>query len=118
MRLRALLILATTLLGVMALSGAALATSKMCSNNPCLGTNGADRLKGNATKNEIRGLRGPDYIAGKQRADELYGNRGKDEVRANNGRDSVFGGRGEDPLYGGGGNATSNARDAYKENLN
>jgi Ca2+-binding RTX toxin-like protein len=83
MRLRALLILATTLLGVMALSGAALAASKMCSNNPCLGTNGADRLKGNATKNEIRGLRGPDYIAGKQRADELYGNRGKDEVRAN-----------------------------------
>ena len=77
MRLRALLILATTLLGVMALSGAALAASKMCSNNPCLGTNGADRLKGNATKNEIRGLRGPDYIAGKQRADELYGNGAK-----------------------------------------
>ena len=118
MRLRALLILATTLLGVMALSGAALAASKMCSNNPCLGTNGADRLKGNATKNEIRGLRGPDYIAGKQRADELYGNRGKDEVRANNGRDRVFGGRGEDQLYGGGGNDTMNARDAYKDNVN
>jgi RTX calcium-binding nonapeptide repeat (4 copies) len=118
MRIRALLILATTLLGVMALSGAALAASKMCSNNPCLGTNGADRLKGNATKKEIRGLRGPDYIAGKQRADELYGNRGKDEVRANNGRDRVFGGRGEDQLYGGGGNDTMNARDAYKDNVN
>src|SRR5215217_4823392 len=118
MRIRALLILATTLLGVMALSGAALAASKMCSNNPCLGTNGADRFKGNATKNEIRGRRGPDYIAGKQRADELYGNRGKDEVRANNGRDRVFGGRGEDELYGGGGNDTMNAKDSYKDNVN
>src|SRR5919112_1683008 len=118
MRLRALLILATTLLGVMALSGAALAASKMCSNNPCLGTNGADRLKGNAQKNEIRGLAGPDYIAGKPRADELYGNRGQDEVRAGNGRDRVFGGRGEDQLYGGGGNDTMNARDGYKDNVN
>jgi len=118
MRIRALLILLTTLLGVMALSGAALAANKMCSANPCLGTNGADRLKGNATKNEIRGLRGADYIAGKQHADELYGNRGKDEMRANNGRDRVFGGRGEDELYGGGGNDTMNTRDAYKDKVN
>jgi hypothetical protein len=77
MRIRALLILATTLLGVMALSGAALAATKTCSANPCVGTKGADRLKGNATKNEIRGLRGADYIAGKQRADDLYGNRAR-----------------------------------------
>src|ERR671921_2517312 len=118
MRLRALLILATTLLGVMALSGAALAASKMCSNNPCVGTNGADKLKGNDTKNEIRGLAGPDYITGKQRADKLYGDRGKDEVRANNGRDRVFGGRGRDQLYGGGGNDTMNARDGYKDEVN
>ncbi len=118
MRIRALLILATTLLGVMALSGAALAANKMCSNNPCVGTNGADRLKGDATKNEIRGLRGADYIAGKQHADELYGGRGQDEVRANNGRDRVFGGRGEDELYGGGGNDTMNARDGYKDDVN
>jgi hypothetical protein len=118
MRLRALLILATTLLGVMVLSGAALAASKMCSNNPCVGTNGPDRLKGNAAKNEIRGLRGADYIAGKQSADDLYGNRGQDEVRAGNGRDRVFGGRGRDHLYGGGGNDTMNAQDGYKDNVN
>jgi hypothetical protein len=118
MRIRALLILATTLLGVMALSGAALAATKTCSVNPCLGTKGADRLKGNATKNEIRGLRGADYIAGKQRADDLYGNRGQDEVRAGNGRDRVFGGRGRDQLYGGGGNDTMNTRDGYKDNVN
>ena len=118
MRLRALLILATTLLGVMALSGAALAATKTCSENPCVGTNGADRLKGTDAKNEIRALRGPDYIAGKPRADDLYGNRGKDEVRAGNGRDRVFGGRGEDELYGGGGNDTMNARDAYRDDVN
>jgi hypothetical protein len=118
MRLRALLILATTLLGVMMLSGAALAVTKTCSANPCVGTNGPDRLKGNSTKNEIRGLRGPDYIAGKQRSDELYGGRGQDEVRAGNGRDRVFSGRGRDELYGGGGNDTMNAQDGYKDNVN
>jgi hypothetical protein len=37
MRLRALLILAPTLLGVMALSGAALAATKTCSAKPCVG---------------------------------------------------------------------------------
>ena len=118
MRIRALLILATTLLGVMALSGAALAATKTCSANPCVGTKGADRLKGNATKNEIRGLRGADYIAGKQRADDLYGNRDQDEVRAGNGRDRVFGGRGRDQLYGGGGNDTMNTQDGYKDDVN
>src|SRR5215216_7286229 len=117
MRIRALLILATTLLGVMALSGAALAATKTCSANPCVGTNGADRLKGTDAKNEIRGLRGADYIAGKERADDLYGNRGNDEVRAGNGRDRVFGGRGRDQLYGGG-NDTMNTRDGYKDNVN
>ena len=118
MRLRALLILATTLLGVLVLGGAALAATKTCSNNPCFGTNGPDRLIGTDAKNEIRGFRGPDYIAGKPHADGLYGNRGRDEVRAGNGRDLVFGGRGEDDLYGGGGNDTMNARDAYKDNVN
>jgi hypothetical protein len=107
-----------TLLGVMALSGAALAVTKTCSENPCVGTNGPDRLKGTDAKNEIRGLAGPDYIAGKQSADDLYGNRGQDEVRAGNGRDRVFGGRGRDVLYGGGGNDTMNARDGYEDDVN
>jgi hypothetical protein len=118
MRKRVLLILATTLLGVLVLGGAALAVTKTCSANPCVGTKGADRLTGTDTKNEIRALRGPDYIAGKPHADDLYGGRGQDEVRAGNGRDRVFGGRGRDQLYGGGGNDTMNARDAYKDNVN
>jgi hypothetical protein len=118
MRIRAPLILAITLLAVIALSGAALAVTKTCSNNPCVGTKGPDTLKGTPTKNEIRGLRGADYIAGKPRADDLYGGRGKDKVRAGNGRDRVFGGRGKDQLYGGGGNDTMNARKGYKDNVN
>jgi hypothetical protein len=118
MRIRALLILATTLLGVMAISGAALAATKTCSTNPCVGTNGPDRLRGTDARNEIRGLRGPDYIAGKPHADDLYGNRGRDEVRAGNGRDRVFSGRGQDAIYGGGGNDTMNSRDGYKDDVN
>ena|SRR5215210_65668 len=117
MRIRALLILATTLLGVMVLGGAALAVTKTCSANPCVGTNGPDRLIGTDAKNEIRGLRGPDYIAGKPRADDLYGNRGRDEIRAGNGRDRVFSGRGQDAIYGGGGNDTMNSRDGYKDDV-
>ena len=83
-----------------------------------MGTNGPDRLIGTDAKNEIRALRGPDYVAGKPSADDLYGNRGKDEVRAGNGRDRVFGGRGLDELYGGGGNDTMHARDGYEDNVN
>jgi hypothetical protein len=37
MRLRALLILATTLLGMLVLGGAALAVTKTCSTNPFVG---------------------------------------------------------------------------------
>jgi hypothetical protein len=40
MRLRSLLILATMLLGVMMLSGVALAVTKTCTTDPCEGTNG------------------------------------------------------------------------------
>jgi Ca2+-binding RTX toxin-like protein len=110
--------MATTLLGMLVLSGAVLAATKTCLANPCVGTNGPDWLKGTDAKNEIRGHRGADYIAGKPRADDLYGGRGKDEVRAGNGRDRVFGGRGRDRLYGGGGNDTMNARDGYKDQVN
>jgi hypothetical protein len=114
----ALLILAATLVGILVLGGATLAATKTCTTNPCVGTNGPDRLKGNATKNKIRGLRGADYIAGKQRADELYGGRGKDEVRAGNGGDRVFGRPGKDSLYGGGGNDTMKAQDGYRDGVN
>jgi hypothetical protein len=115
---RVAVLMAATLLGVLVLGGAALAVTKTCSDNPCVGTNGADRLKGTDAKNVIRGLRGPDYVAGKPHADDLYGNRGKDEVRGGNGRDRVFSGRGRDSLYGGRGNDTMNAQDGYRDVVN
>ena len=118
MRLRALLIVAKMLLGVLVLSGVALAVTKTCTNNPCVGTNRPDRLIGTDAKNEISGLAGSDYLAGRQHADELYGGRNSDQVRAGNGRDLVDGGRNRDQLYGGGGNDTMSAQDGYKDNVN
>jgi hypothetical protein len=118
MRLRALLIMVTMLLGVLVLSGVALAVTKTCTTNPCVGTNGPDRLTGTDAKNEIRGRGGSDYLAGRAAADELYGGQDKDEVRAGTGRDRVFGGQGSDELSGGGGNDTMNAQDGYKDAVN
>ena len=70
MRLRALLIVATMLLGVVMLSGVALAKN-------ITGTNGPDRLIGTPNKDQIYGLGGPDYLSGKPSADALYGGRAK-----------------------------------------
>ena len=61
---RAGLILTTMLLGVIVLSGVALAVTKVCTTNPCEGTSGPDTLIGNASKNLIDGRPGADYIAG------------------------------------------------------
>src|SRR5918995_2026285 len=118
MRLRALLIMVTMLLGVLVLSGVALAVTKTCTINPCVGTNGPDRLTGTNAKNEIRGLAGSDYVAGKQHADELYASSGRDEVRGGGGRDYINGGRNRDELYGGSGNDLIRAQDGYRDYIN
>jgi hypothetical protein len=115
---RTLLFVATMLLGVLVLSGMALAVTKTCTNNPCVGTNGPDRLTGTDAKNEIRGLAGSDYIAGRAAADELYASSGKDEVRGGGGRDYINGGRHRDELYGGSGNDTIRAQDGYRDYIN
>jgi hypothetical protein len=111
MRLRALLMVATMLLGVLVLSGVALAKN-------ITGTNGPDRLIGIPNKDQIYGLGGPDYLSGKKKADALYGGRDNDQVRAGNGRDHVFGGQRSDKLYGGGGNDVMSAADGYKDYVN
>jgi hypothetical protein len=115
MRVRSLLILATMLLGVMMLSGVALAVTKTCTTDPCEGTNGPDRLTGTSAENQIYGLGGPDYINGKAAADKLYGGRGQDEVRGKGGRDYISGGRVTDDLFGGRGSDTIKAQDGYKD---
>ncbi len=73
MRLRAMFILATIVLGVMLLGGAALVVTKACGDNPCVGTNREDKLIGNEKKNQIYGRGGDDVIMGRQNNDHLYG---------------------------------------------
>src|SRR5215210_6696932 len=108
-----ILILAPMLVGVMMLSGVALAVTKTCTTNPCEGTSGPDTLFGNASRNQIYGRSDADYIAGKAAADKLYGNRGDDEVWGEGGPDYIDGGMhsDSDKLYGGNGNDTISAVD-------
>ena len=108
---RAVLILATMMLGVMMLSGVVLAKN-------ITGTNGGNELKGTNRADKIRGLGGQDYINGRSAADELYGGRGKDEVRGKRGHDYIYGGRDTDKLFGDRGNDTMKARDGYKDYVN
>ena len=93
MRLRALLIVATMLLGVLVLSGVALAVTKTCTstNNPCEGTNSPDKLSGTNAENEIRGLGGPDSITGGGGNDTISIADGyEDDVNCGEGTDTVY----------------------------
>jgi Ca2+-binding RTX toxin-like protein len=92
MRLRALLIVATMLLGVLVLSGIALAVTKTCTtNNPCAGTNGPDKLTGTDSANQIRGLGGPDTISGRGGDDTISIADGyEDDVSCGAGTDTVY----------------------------
>jgi hypothetical protein len=108
---RAVLILATMMLGVMMLSGVVLAKN-------VTGTNGGNELKGTNRADKIRGLGGQDYINGRAAADELYGARGKDKVRGQRGGDYINGGRDTDKLFGDRGNDTMKAKDGFKDYVN
>jgi Ca2+-binding RTX toxin-like protein len=108
---RALLILASMMLGVTMLGGVALAKS-------ITGTSGSDDLEGTNRVDKIRGLEGRDYIAGEGGGDDLYGGRDKDEVRGANGRDYIDGGHGSDHFYGGGKNDWLKAVDGERDRVN
>ena len=92
MRRRALLFLASMMLGVLMLGGVALAKE-------VTGTGGSDDLEGTHRADKIWGLKGPDYIAGEGGSDDLYGGCGKDEVRGADGYDYVAGGHGFERPY-------------------
>jgi Ca2+-binding RTX toxin-like protein len=111
MRRRALLILASMMLGVLMLGGVALAKE-------VTGTGGSDDLEGTNRADKIWGLKGPDYIAGEGGGDHLYGGRGKDEVRGADGHDYVAGGHGHDQLYGGRKNDWLKAVDGERDRVN
>lgn len=106
---RAALILATMSVGVIVLSGVALALTISCTTTtPCEGTSEPDTLTGNARDNFIEGLMSTDNIAGKGGADRLFGNRDNDEVHGGGGPDKILGGKhsDSDSLYGERGNDT------------
>ena len=111
MRRRALLILASMMLGVLILGGVALAKE-------ITGTGGSDDLEGTNRGDKIWGLKGPDYIAGEGGSDDLYGGRGKDEVRGAGGYDYAAGGHGHDHLYGGRKNDWLEAVDGEGDRVN
>jgi hypothetical protein len=92
MRLRALLIVATMLLGVLALSGVALAIAKTCTTTAlCVGTDGPDRLTGTDSANQISGLGGPDTISGRGGDDTISIADGyEDDVNCGEGTDTVY----------------------------
>ena len=83
---RAILLLAVMGLGLLLVSGVALAKTFTCRDNPCVGTNGAD------------------LITGTFRPETIQARSGDDEVRAREGRDVVIAGSGNDLVYGGPGN--------------
>ena len=94
MRLWATLILATMMLGVIMLSGVALA------------------------QNNIMGTDGDDVLKGTDRADNLDGGDGNDKVRGKGGRDNIIGGRGPDEMFGGPSDDTIYAADGYADYAN
>jgi hypothetical protein len=97
MKLRAALILATMVLGVMLLSGVVLA--KTC-HATCYGDNGPNSLIGTNSKNKIYARGGEDLVKGLQNADLLKGERGRDELTGGRGIDTIYGGAGYDWLNG------------------
>jgi len=75
----------------MLLGGEALAVTKTCANDPCVGTDGPDKLTGTDRRNEISGLGG---------RDDIVGGAGADIIRARDGyKDAVDCGPGYDTAY-------------------
>ena len=106
---RTVLLMVSIALGVLFVSGVALALTKTCSASPCDGTNKDDTLtERRAVNDEIYGLRGDDTIraglmprekfAEGPDTDILRGGRGSDRLKSDDleGRDELYGGRGRD----------------------
>jgi hypothetical protein len=101
MKLRAVLILATMVLGVMLLSGVVLA--KTCGAT-CYGDSGDNTLTGTNGKNTIHAKGGGDDVKGRRGKDVLHGGGGGDALAGGAGFDFIEGGSGSDWLNGNRGN--------------
>ncbi len=102
MRRRALLIMASMGLGVLLLSGVALADT-------IDGTPGPDDLVGTDKADVIHASGGADYVSGLAAADVIYAGSGNDTVVGREGNDRIYGNTGTDMLLGNFGNDTINS---------
>ncbi len=93
MRRRAVLSLATMVLGVFLASGVALAKT-------IEGTDKPDDLLGSDRDDMISGRAGADYVSGGKGSDVLYGGPGNDTVVGRTGNDHISGDLGSDRLFG------------------
>ena len=102
MRRRALLIMATMMLGVLLLGGVALADT-------IDGTSGPDDLVGTDKDDVIHASGGADYVSGLAGPDLLYAGAGNDTVVGRDGNDRIYGNVGSDTLFGNESNDTINS---------
>ena len=102
MRRRALLIMATMVLGVLLLGGVALADT-------IDGTSGPDDLVGTDKDDVIHAGGGADYVSGLEASDVLYAGAGNDTVVGREGNDHIYGNTGSDELFGEEGNDSINS---------
>src|SRR5215204_4983997 len=101
-RRRALLIMATVMLGVLLLGGVALADT-------IDGTSGPDDLVGTDQEDIIHASGGADYVSGLAGPDVLYAGAGNDSVVGRDGNDRIYGNTGSDRLFGNRNNDTINS---------
>ena len=99
------------LVGVIVLSGVALAKD-------IRGTFKQDDLQGTGQLDRIYGLGAADTIVGLAGNDDCYGGSGNDEVHCGEGNDRVDGGFGKDDLFGGPQNDTILAADGKVDYIN
>jgi Ca2+-binding RTX toxin-like protein len=105
---RMVLLCGVFLVGVIVLSGVALAEDIRGTFGP---DTGPDTLEGTSQLDRIYGLGAADTIMGRAGNDDCYGGSGWDEISCGNGNDRIDGGFGQDILSGGPGNDTILAAD-------
>jgi Ca2+-binding RTX toxin-like protein len=107
---RMVLLCGALLVGVLLLSGVALAKD-------IRGTFGDDELIGTNQHDRIYGLSGEDTITGKGGNDDCYGGSSADVISCGDGKDHIDGGFGEDELFGGPANDTILAADGQVDQV-
>ena len=107
---RMVLLCGALLVGVIVLSGVALAQD-------IRGTFGPDNLEGSNQKDRIYGLGAKDTLRGLGGNDDCYGGSGFDVIDCGDGNDRIDGGFGEDDLSGGLGNDKILAADGREDQV-